>query len=161
MAFRIPSMASGVKADERQTAAFHRAAYRALGPVLVALFIGTLYGDFTSNEPMMMGMSLIFLVGINIFGYHVERSGWDEHKREQIAGHPHLRRRAIVVTLVSGLMGGILTAAMKFFPEQERLGAALVEGAIFAVFLIGLFWWMDMKKSRSGEKPSEAGQPLG
>lgn len=154
-------MGYGPKADERQTAAFHLAGYRAVGPVLIALFFGSLYGHFTSNDPLKFSMAIIFFIGINIFGYYVERSGWEEHKREQIARHPHLRRRAIMSILVSGILGGILIAATKYFPEQERVGAALVEGGIFAMFLIGLFWWMDMKKRIRAEESRQVGQPLG
>jgi hypothetical protein len=151
MALRLPSIGYGLKPDERQTAAFHRAGYRALGPVLVALFIGTLYGHFTANDALSMWMAVIFLIGINIFGYHVERSGWEDHKRDEIARHPYLRRRALRSIVLSGLLGGILTAAQDYYPEQERLGSALISGAIFAVFLMGLFWWMDVRKARREE----------
>ncbi len=148
--------AYGVEADERQQLDHYRAASRAFRIMLGAAFIAYVATWFIENMVAELIAGGIFLIGLNAYGFLIERSGWEDFVQEQIATREDVRRRA----WRSALLGSLISMTLLFLYDSISNDSSPMQAFLHAlsmgIVLTVTRWWLEIRaaKRRYGDRPT-------
>jgi hypothetical protein len=134
---------STIVPDERQRLDGLRALAKAGRAMLYAAMAASWGSIFLFRDTPEIGIAcgVIALIGINVYGYYMEKSGWLEYRREQIHSRPSVKRGEIRFEILWCSATAVLWFCVNYFADSYDLVWSIAGSILMGIAMFAVRWW--------------------